>query len=166
MKKIYSKKVFDLLCKKTKNVRDLSSHNWESFSDYNGRVKTWCFYGFNKSIMESDINFLKRAMVYEYRVKNRCSKIIQDMILNNEFNVSFYSGYNLFFVNSDNSVSCADCFKKEIVKAYGEYHNVNFVADNCDNNYEDTSLYCDCCQERIQSAYCEDDIDSEDNQDE
>ena len=152
MKKIYSKKVFQVLCEKTRDMRELSGHNWKSFEDYSERETLWLV---TASVMPSDIEFLKNAMIFKYRIRSRVSAFMADFIIRNDFSTRFAGTYPLFIVNSDNSVICPHCFWSEIDKAYGDYSNVKFKAEAIDNNYEDKNLYCDFCNERIESAYCE-----------
>jgi len=60
-------------------------------------------------------------------------------------------GYPMFYLDGEDSVLCPDCANK--------YHDdIDYVLRprTCDINWEDDSLYCDQCQERIESAYGED----------
>lgn len=150
MKKIYSKKVFQILCEKTRDMRDLSGHNWKSFEDYSERANLWLF---TDSVMPSDMEFLKNAMIFKYRIRARVSDFMADFIIRNEFSTRFYSTYPLFIVNSDDSIICPHCFWAEIGKAYGDYYNVRFKAAIADHNYGSNDLYCDFCNERIAPAY-------------
>lgn len=55
--------------------------------------------------------------------------------------------YPMFYFDKEDNVLCADCAQKE---------RDNIAA--ADANWEDPSLYCDECSERIESAYAEDDV--------
>jgi hypothetical protein len=59
-------------------------------------------------------------------------------------------GYPMFYVTERNSVLCPDCANKE-----GAGSDDPPVAH--DANWEDPSLYCDGCNDRIESAYAEKD---------
>jgi hypothetical protein len=61
-------------------------------------------------------------------------------------------GYPIFYVTFDTAILCPKCASK----------TDNLVTvQTADINYEDASLYCDDCNERIESAYAEDE--QEDN---
>ena len=51
-------------------------------------------------------------------------------------------GYPLFYYDALNNVFCADCSEDTT------YLKVNI-------NWENPQLFCDCCEERIESAYAE-----------
>jgi len=67
--------------------------------------------------------------------------------------------YPLFLITKDCAALCHDC-------AVSEKHLIyDAIRDNCDNgwlvvaqdiNWEDSTLYCDHCNNRIESAYAED----------
>jgi hypothetical protein len=58
-------------------------------------------------------------------------------------------GYPLFYLDGENNVLCPTCANKD-------GYSSPVVA--CDVNYEDSSLYCDDCSQRIESAYAEEDV--------
>ena len=67
-------------------------------------------------------------------------------------------GYPLFLIMSDGGALCIDCGKKEFRQiAYAHRHNLkdgwHVAAPNI--NWEDTDLYCDHCNNKIESAYGE-----------
>lgn len=72
-------------------------------------------------------------------------------------------GYPMFYVTADNSVLCPACANKENgSEAFvsGDPQPDDGCPDDkqwkmvaCDVNYENTSLYCDHCNARIDSAY-------------
>jgi hypothetical protein len=68
--------------------------------------------------------------------------------------------YPLFYITDDSGVLCPGCVGDEIDQccdeASGGWHVVG-----ADVNYENTSLYCDHCGERIESAYADDDLTNE-----
>jgi len=59
-------------------------------------------------------------------------------------------GYPLFYVWNSGEVSCPKCANKD-------KDDDIFTLVDYDINYEDSSLYCDGCSERIESAYAEED---------
>lgn len=68
-------------------------------------------------------------------------------------------GYPMYCITSDGAALCMDCAKSEYRQiAYARHHKLNdgWHVDAVDVNYEDASLYCDHCNERIESAYAED----------
>ena len=72
------------------------------------------------------------------------------------FPFTSYGSYPRFAFTNDGAVICPKCCREEISSI--------MVADNSDGwllvgdeiNYEDCSLYCDNCNEKIPSAYGED----------
>lgn len=68
-------------------------------------------------------------------------------------------GYPLFLVTSDGAALCCDCGRKEwasICAAMRGKLRDGWQVEAADINYEDPSLYCDHCSQRIESAYAED----------
>ena len=71
-------------------------------------------------------------------------------------------GYPVFYLVADNGVLCADCANTE---RSADTANLDPHCPDDDQwrivaagvNYEDSQLYCDHCNERIESAYAEDD---------
>lgn len=65
-------------------------------------------------------------------------------------------GYPLFYFTADNGILCPDCANcdecKEAQEDDDQWRIVEF-----DTNWEDSSLYCDNCSKRIESAYAEED---------
>lgn len=73
-------------------------------------------------------------------------------------------GYPMFFYTSDGAALCFECAKKEARNTVGSIrHNMSdgWKVIGCDINYEDTSLYCDHCNGKIESAYGDDEGDEE-----
>jgi len=66
-------------------------------------------------------------------------------------------GYPVFYLALDNSVVCATCANKDEYRTWNtDDRDHILVADGI--NWEDSALYCDDCQERIESAYAEDGV--------
>jgi hypothetical protein len=67
-------------------------------------------------------------------------------------------GYPMFYVTHDGDTLHPDCVKRHYRAAshairHGEYDRIVEV----DINWESPDMYCAICQERIESAYAEDD---------
>jgi hypothetical protein len=62
-------------------------------------------------------------------------------------------GYPVFYLDRANNCLCAECAQNN-----DEYDQPITAVDI---NWEDSSLYCDQCSERIESAYAEDEVDKE-----
>lgn len=58
-------------------------------------------------------------------------------------------GYPLFYVTNTHGVLCADCATERVSEKTEDQ------PIDADVNYEDRSLYCEDCSERIESAYAE-----------
>jgi hypothetical protein len=74
-----------------------------------------------------------------------------DLPKNNDGSLSAYAwpgGYPIFYLDNQNSVLCARCAQKN----YSEPEPVFFIVA-ADANYENDSLYCDECSDRIECAY-------------
>ena len=68
-------------------------------------------------------------------------------------------GYPLLYVTHDGCVLCADCAKADADAFYADdsFDDGADLEMSVGPNWEDPSLYCDECSERIESAYAEDD---------
>jgi len=69
-------------------------------------------------------------------------------------------GYPLFFIFSDSEALCFKCARSEyrqISDSIRNHSRDGWQVMYCDVNYEDSSLYCAHCNERIESAYGETD---------
>ena len=67
-------------------------------------------------------------------------------------------GYPLYYVTTDGAALCADCMTQEraqIVRSTVENSHDGWNVSGQDVNWEDTQLYCDHCNKRIESAYAE-----------
>lgn len=79
---------------------------------------------------------------------------IKDMRLD-DGNLPAYAwpgGYPMFYLDSECSTLCPTCADAAIDDCVESFRPVA-----ADVNYEDNSLYCDQCSERIESAYADDD---------
>lgn len=68
-------------------------------------------------------------------------------------------GYPTYFITSDGAALCCDCAKRQgrqICDSIRTRSNDGWRVESQDINWEDASLYCDHCGERIESAYAED----------
>lgn len=69
--------------------------------------------------------------------------------------------YPVYFVTSDGAALCPKCTTKEraqIFRSTHEHSRDGWAIEGADINWEDSSLYCDHCGERIESAYAEDEV--------
>lgn len=62
-------------------------------------------------------------------------------------------GYPVFYLSADNGVLCPKCANDNRKFDAPDDPQWNVVA--ADVNWEDDSLYCDNCSQRIESAYAE-----------
>lgn len=64
-------------------------------------------------------------------------------------------GYPLFYITKDCSVLCPKCCNgnKELLN---DEHDPQWFVIAYEVNWEDEELYCDHCNEKIESAYSED----------
>lgn len=60
-------------------------------------------------------------------------------------------GYPIFYMDGDNCILCPKCANK-----FANDEQVNFRPVAFDINWEDPSMICEQCNERIPSAYAED----------
>jgi len=73
-------------------------------------------------------------------------------------------GYPLFIITADSACLCIDCAKKEFRQIAWDWtrrQSTGWCAVATEVNWEDNSLYCDNCSERIESAYGEDEEEQE-----
>lgn len=67
-------------------------------------------------------------------------------------------GYPLFIGNECGETLHFECVKENLSSViYDLRNNHRFGPLYCEINYENTDLYCDCCSEKIESAYGDDD---------
>lgn len=72
-------------------------------------------------------------------------------------------GYPTYFVTNDGAALCHHCVSKErrnILDSVHHKQNDGWRVVCLDINYEDPQLFCDHCDDRIESAYAEDEADS------
>ena len=70
-----------------------------------------------------------------------------------------FLGYPPYYITKDCGVICPSCLKENlelICEAMAEGFDNQWIVVSCDINYEDDSLYCDNCSDKIISAYCDD----------
>lgn len=73
-------------------------------------------------------------------------------------------GYPLYFIMSDCQPMCFDCARKEakqIISAMRDNWNTGWEVAACDINYEDKECYCCHCNSKIESAYGDEEGESE-----
>ena len=71
---------------------------------------------------------------------------------------SSLGGYPLYFVTSDGAALCHGCARSEwrnVCDSIRTHANDGWRITGHQPTYEDASLYCDHCSERIESAYAE-----------
>lgn len=71
-------------------------------------------------------------------------------------NCAWPGGYPLFLITHDGAALCFDCARKkwrQIVWDFLNKASTGWRLAGCDVNYEDNSLHCDHCGEKIKSAY-------------
>lgn len=111
----------------------------------------------------------------EIDIQTRIKKVISDKVEYNQITdqpkskPSFYGldieldyyawpgGYPLYYVTKDSGVLCPKCVNDNLELLSDEYDPQWYVI-GYEINYEDNSLYCDHCSERIESAYGDDDV--------
>ena len=68
-------------------------------------------------------------------------------------------GYPLFILTSDGAALCTKCARQEwrqiCESTIGKHRLSGWSVEGADVNWEDTDLYCDHCNEQIESAYGE-----------
>lgn len=72
-------------------------------------------------------------------------------------------GYPTYFVTSDGAALCHQCAKQEgkaICDSIRNGFSDGWKVEAQDVNWEDPSLYCTHCGERIESAYAEDEAEA------
>lgn len=69
---------------------------------------------------------------------------------------SSVGSYPLLYLDTRDNVLCPACVEADLEVACDPEDPGRIVA--CSANWEDASLYCDSCSERIESAYAEDDV--------
>lgn len=92
---------------------------------------------------------------------------IQQLALNESGQVDAYAwpgGYPIYYVCSDGGVLCHKCVNDNLAliqEAIANNDNSGWRVDGRDINWEDPDLSCDNCGKRIESAYAEDESESD-----
>jgi len=60
--------------------------------------------------------------------------------------------YNLYYITADNAALCPKCANSDDCQKAEEWDK-QWLLVAVEANYEDTSLYCEHCNERIEAAY-------------
>lgn len=60
-------------------------------------------------------------------------------------------GYPLYYLTKDGGCLCSKCANENLEQTLGD--DPAWKIEQVDINYEDTTLYCDNCQEMVESAY-------------
>ena len=145
MKRFISKQVYNTLFKKA-GLKFPENHSYKrdilDFVEY-------------QTIWKEQYLLLKNGVKFQYLIRQRLSKQMQQMYIDNDFKPP-YSMYSYFFYMTDSSIMCNKCFEREINMVNGDFYNVNFKCEGLEANYEDSSLYCDFCNERIEESYPKD----------
>jgi len=66
-------------------------------------------------------------------------------------------GYPIYYLTKDGGCLCSKCANDNLELTLGD--DPQWQITDADINYEDTTLYCDNCQEFIESAYGDDEDD-------
>lgn len=74
--------------------------------------------------------------------------------------VFYYCCSNPYYPNNLDTL-CPDCANKEEAEQKDVEEEQKSKIVGCDPNWEDPDLYCDQCNQRIESAYAEPDEDTE-----
>ena len=69
-------------------------------------------------------------------------------------------GYPIFYLAADDSVVCAGCANGSAYRTWNE-EDLEHLIIASDINWEDAHLFCDDCQERIESANAEDETETD-----
>ena len=108
---------------------------------------------------------------HSYPVKTKWAEVLKDWASTSDIirpirrkwrTFTDLGGYPLFYVTKDCGVLCPKCANKNLKLTLGDDPQWRIV--DCDINYEDTSLYCDNCNELVESAYGEDEDDDQEAQ--
>jgi hypothetical protein len=65
-------------------------------------------------------------------------------------------GYPIYYVTGDGAALCPACVNDPSNPIHEDGGNDGWKVEGYDVNYEDPQLYCDHCNQRIASAYAED----------
>jgi hypothetical protein len=83
------------------------------------------------------------------------SRKLRDQLIDSPY--AWPGGYPMFAVTSDGAALCHKCCKSEALQIGrpSGYSHDQWRVIGLDVNWEDSSLYCDHCGERIESAYAD-----------
>ena len=85
------------------------------------------------------------------------NEYLKEMKEKGEYNYYVWpGGYPLFYITKDYGILCPKCCNKNKELLNDEYDPQWFVIDY-EVNWEDGELYCDHCNEKIESTYGEED---------
>ena len=65
-------------------------------------------------------------------------------------------GYPMFYVTSDGAALCPKCINDSSNPIHFDGLSDGWKVEGYDVNWEDSQLFCDHCNKRIESAYAED----------
>ena len=105
-----------------------------------------------KEIQERIQKIIVDRVVYEQITNHlRCTPSAYGLDIELDY-YAWPGGYPLFYITKDNNVLCPKC-TNENIELLSDEHDSQWYIVGYDINYEDDSLYCDHCNERIESAY-------------
>lgn len=106
-------------------------------------------------LRRSDFSVLREKYSFTFnRINNRAQ--LRATIRNGNNSM----GYPLYLIFGDGEACCFDCAKKEyprIARDMKEGFDSSFQIVACEVNYEDENLFCAHCNNKIASAYGEND---------
>lgn len=82
----------------------------------------------------------------------------EQLVLNSNNELDAYAwpgGYPIYYLDNDNAVLCPKC-ATEAFKRKADGNEFSYWPVVSDVNWEDASLQCENCYQRIESAYAED----------
>lgn len=90
---------------------------------------------------------------------NNTSKLPRDSFTGELEPYAWPGGYPIYYICRDSGVLCPHCANEaETEGLTGDRDDPQWDIVAADINYEDPSLLCDHCGERIESAYAEDEV--------
>jgi len=81
------------------------------------------------------------------------SRKLRDQLIASPY--AWPGGYPMFAVTSDGASLCPHCCQTEHSSIGFTYGTDGWAIESLDINWEDPSLHCDHCGDRIESAYAE-----------
>ena len=105
-----------------------------------------------KEIQERIRKIIVDRVVYEQITDHpRCTSSAYGLDIELDY-YAWPGAYPLFYITKDSGILCPKCVNENIELLSDPYDPQWYVV-GCDINYEDSDLYCDHCNERIESAY-------------